>query len=604
MSRLRVLFLPFLLAGFCPNGAAADDPKPKPPAAGDLPSAEDLRISRSELRDAVLWFGADRGSLERFYPVAASSARRERFRRFYKEWLGLVESQDFDSLSRDGQIDYLLFQNDLRHELRQLDIEARALAEAAPLVPFAQKIIDLEEKRRRMEAVDGAKAAATLHGLPKEIEEVRKKVEAGLAAGDKKAGKDPVVKPGKAVANRAAGVVQALRSALREWSDSYNGYDPLFTWWTAEPFKAADQALEQYAAFLRDRVVGAKVGDEVTIIGDPIGREALQSELANEMIPYTPEELVQIANREFAWCEKEMKKASRDLGYRDNWHKALEHVKTLYVEPGKQPELIRKLAEEAADYVEKHDLVTVPRLARETWRMEMMTPQRQLVNPFFTGGEVISVSYPTSTMTHEQKLMSMRGNNIHFSRATVHHELIPGHYLQMFMMERYRTYRRPFGTPFWMEGWALYWETLLWDLGFPKSPENRIGMLFWRMHRCARIIFSLSFHLGKMTPQECIDFLVNRVGHERENAAAEVRRSFNGSYSPLYQCAYMLGALQIRALRREMVDSGKMTNRAFHDAILKENSIPIAMIRADLTGQTLSREFKSEWRFYPAKESK
>ena len=51
-------------------------------------------------------------------------------------------------------------------------------------------------------------------------------------------------------------------------------------------------------------------------------------------------------------------------------------------------------------------------------------------------------------------------------------------------------------------------------------------MLFWRMHRCARIIFSLSFHLGKMTPQECIDFLVDKVGHERDNATAEVRRSF------------------------------------------------------------------------------
>jgi uncharacterized protein (DUF885 family) len=66
---------------------------------------------------------------------------------------------------------------------------------------------------------------------------------------------------------------------------------------------------------------------------------------------------------------------------------------------------------------------------------------------------------------------------------------------------------------------------------FPKTPEDRIGFLFWRSHRCARIIFSLSFHLEKMTPQECIDLLVNRVGHEVDNATAEVRRSFNGTYS-------------------------------------------------------------------------
>ena len=123
-------------------------------------------------------------------------------------------------------------------------------------------------------------------------------------------------------------------------------------------------------------------------------------------------------------------------------------------------------------------------------------------------------------------------------------------------------------------------------------------MLFWRMHRCARVIFSLSFHLGKMTPQECIDFLVKRVGHEPENATAEVRRSFAGSDGPLYQAAYLLGGLQLRSLHRELVESGKMTNRAFHDAILKENRIPIEMLRAILTAQKLTRDFTTSWKFY------
>jgi uncharacterized protein (DUF885 family) len=237
-------------------------------------------------------------------------------------------------------------------------------------------------------------------------------------------------------------------------------------------------------------------------------------------------------------------------------------------------------------------------LASETWRMEMMSPQRQLVNPFFTGGETISVSFPTNTMSHEAKLQSMRGNNIPFSRATVHHELIPGHHLQGFMSARYRTHRGLFGTAFWTEGWALYWEFVLYDRGFPKTPEDRVGFLFWRMHRCARIVFSLSFHLGKMSPQECIDYLVRRVGHERDNATAEVRRSFATSYGPLYQAAYMLGGLQIRALRKELVDSGKMGECAFHDAILRENRIPIAMVRAILTKQKLSRDFTPGWKFY------
>jgi hypothetical protein len=310
--------------------------------------------------------------------------------------------------------------------------------------------------------------------------------------------------------------------------------------------------------------------------------------------------LIALAKTEMAWCTREMLRASHDMGYGDDWHKALEHVKGMHVEPGEQPEAIRKLAIEGIDYMESHDLVTVPALAKETWRVEMMSPERQLVNPFFTGGEVISISYPTDTMTFEQRMMSMRGNNIPFSRSTVFHELIPGHYMQQFMNERYRHYRGVFRTPFWSEGNAFYWEMLLWDMGFPRTPEERAGMLFWRMHRCARIIFSLSFHLGLWTPQQCVDFLVDSVGHERDNAAAEVRRSFNGSVGPLYQCAYMLGALQFRALHAELVGSGKMTNRAFHDALLHENQMPVEMLRAALTRQKLARNFQTSWKFYGA----
>ena len=67
--------------------------------------------------------------------------------------------------------------------------------------------------------------------------------------------------------------------------------------------------------------------------------------------------------------------------------------------PGEQPRLISELAEEATKFVEDQELVTVPELCKETWRMEMMTPERQKVNPYFTGGEVICVSYPTDAMS-------------------------------------------------------------------------------------------------------------------------------------------------------------------------------------------------------------
>ena len=614
----------------------------------------DINTPESEMRSLIERYTVDRGSLMRSFPVVISPARAARFRQLYSDWLGQTQKLNFDSMSQGGKVDYLLLKNHLEYEMRQLDIQSKQLAEIQPLVPFLKTIVDLEEARRRMEPLDSAKTAATLTSLKRQIDDTRKSVEAGLrleriesetasdGVAESRVDGAVAIKVKKTVAFRAVGAVNSLRTNLRNWYTFYNGYDPLFTWWNEEPFKSLDQTLTTYAAFLSERVVGlrpegtqtgasgaatnrgaragpggagvgqgqgpgqapqravapARAGDAGDIVGDPIGREALLSELQSEMIPYTPEELIAIAQKEMVWCENEMKKASRDLGYGDDWKKALEHVKNLYVEPGKQPEMIRDLALEAIKFVDDNDLVTVPQLARETWRMEMLSPERQLVSPFFLGGEVIQVSFPTNTMSHEQKMMSMRGNNIHFARATVFHELIPGHHLQGFMTARYKPYRNLFSTPFWTEGGALYWELLFWNLNFPKTPENRIGMLFWRMHRCARIIFSLGFHLEEMTPQECIDFLVDRVGHERENATAEVRRSFDGSYGPLYQIAYLIGGLQFYALHHELVDSKKMTNRAFHDWIYRENRIPIEMVRALLTNQKLTRDFKSSWKFY------
>ena len=110
--------------------------------------------------------------------------------------------------------------------------------------------------------------------------------------------------------------------------------------------------------------------------------------------------------------------------------------------------------------------------------------------------------------------------------------------------------------------------------------------------------------MGTMTPQQSIDMLVERVGHERANAAAEVRRSFAGDYGPMYQAAYMLGGLQFWQLRQELVESGKMTDREFHDAILKGGPMPVSVVRSRLMGTDPDPDLKPAWRFYPALDAK
>ena len=541
---------------------------------------------------------------------------------------------NFDSLSQAGKVDYLLLRDRLLREQGQLANEAREDAEIAALIPFQQTIIAFEEARRRMETVEPQKSAAALAKMTADIASARNST--------------PSSKPAPAVLNRAAVRLNQLRNSLRTWFNFYDLYDPKFAWWVDGEYKKADEALDAHAQLLHTASgvpgpldtgagnggrgggrggtaggggarggraeapasdaggrgaarTGAALGSNEELSGvGPAGNAALIDALQAAMIPYTPDELVTLANREFAWCDKEMLRASGEMGFGNDWKKALDAVKNKYVEPGQMIYLVRDLAHEAVEFLEKRELVTLPPLLKEDYWEEALTPQAQLVSPFFLGGATIQVSSPASSMTLQERLESMRGNNIYFARATVFHELIPGHHMQGYMTQRYRTYRSLFSTPFWTEGMAFYWEMLLWDLGFTHTPEQRIGALVWRMHRCARIIFSLSFHLRKMTALECVQFLVERVGFEHANAEGEVRRSFNGSYAPIYQCAYMLGALQFYALHKELVDSGKMTNRAFHDWMYREGNMPVEMVRLALNGQKVTRDYRTSWKFYGA----
>lgn len=561
--------------------------------------------SANELIDHIQQFRADEQSLERKYPIAYSPTRAKRMSEFYESELRRIPKKEFAKLPLDAQVDVFLLDNYTRRQIHELKVSQEQLASSAPLLAHLPKIVSLEEDRRKMAGIEPAKAAAELNQLSKEIKERHDSV-VRFVEGKPQAKepedlrkffdeKDPRKK--RTFAYRAANIGNQLAKHLEDWYEFYHGYDPLFTWWCEAPYREVKERLTNYHKFVRERIAGVTPDDRTTIIGYPIGRDALLAELEFERIAYTPEELFAIAEREYEWCLKEIKSASAQLGFGDDWQKAIEHVKTQYVEPGKQPEMIREMAWEAIRWLEKNDMLTVPELAKETWRMDMLSPQAQLQSPFFLGGESILVSFPTNEMGHDAKMMSMRGNNRYFSRAVVHHELIPGHHLQQFMNARYAPYRELFYTPFWTEGWALYWEFRLYDKGFAAKPEEKVGMMFWRMHRCIRILFSLGFHLGKLTPEECIDMLVERVGHERDNAAAEVRRSFAGNYGPLYQIAYMVGGLQIQSLHKDLVSSKKMTEQQFHDTILKNGSIPIEAVRSILTKTPPPLDAKPNWKF-------
>jgi uncharacterized protein (DUF885 family) len=612
---MRVLLLASCAsASLATAQAPVRPPFPEDPLAS-VPELAALAAAKgSELATVVQRYALDEQALSRRYDAYDSPAQRKRMRGFYGAWRTRLRALDFDRLSQEGRIDYVLLDNHLRYELDLADRQEVQRGETAPLMPFRETLLALHDARRDLFTFKPQDVARTVADVAKQVDSLRALFETPMRTDSGMARPRGIApKVSRTVANRAADQLDGLRRTMGSWYRFHAGYDPMFTWWLENPNQKLTESLTRYAATIRERVVGiprpatvagGRPGATATpdantgpIVGDPIGVTGLAADLRHEMIPYTAEELIAIAEREYAFSLSEIRKAAREMGFGDDWKAAMEKVKNTYVEPGEQPAMIRNLARQAEEFFAQHDWVTIPALAKEDWRMDMIPPERQRISPFFLGGEQILVSYPTEEMTDEEKRMSMRGNNPHFSHATVFHELNPGHHLQGFMAARYNPHRRLFSTPFWNEGNALYWEMFLYDNDFHVTPEDRVGALFWRMHRSARIIFSLNFHLGKMSPDQAIQFLVDTVNFERANAEGEVRRSFAGDYSPTYQAAYMLGGLQMRAMYKALVTGKKMTAREFHDGVLLGGSMPMAMVRARLANIPLTREGPAAWRF-------
>ena len=315
----------------------------------------------------------------------------------------------------------------INRRMGKLRTEWDQTRDMSPLLDsWATGLVDLYEKRQSVDHVSPKDAAQVLSNAAREIRVLSTDITNGKLQD----------KTSRFLAYRAVQATQELQRHMQEWFKFYSSYDPMFDYWVKKEWEGLPTKMQDLISVIREKLIGIKPDEDDAIVGQPSGRESIVSDLWSEMIAYSPEEIIKIGETEYKWCEEQMIKASCELGYGEDWSKALELVKNMYVEPGQQTYMVHELAQEAVDYITKRDMITIPEIATETWRTFMMSPKKQKTNPFFLGGDSIIVSYPTATMSYEDKLMIMRGNSKPLSRSTVFHELNPGHHLQFYYMDR------------------------------------------------------------------------------------------------------------------------------------------------------------------------
>jgi prolyl oligopeptidase len=164
------------------------------------------------------------------------------------------------------------------------------------------------------------------------------------------------------------------------------------------------------------------------------------------------------------------------------------------------------------------------------------------------------------------------------------HESVPGHHLQISLaqeMENEPEFRKHVGYSAFVEGWALYCESLGEELGMYKDPYSKFGQLSYEMWRAVRLVVDTGMHAQGWTRDQAIQFFKDNTGKTDQDITVEVDRYI---VWPGQALAYKLGQLKIRELRTqaEKRQGAKFNVRAFHDAVLENGALPLNVLSAHM----------------------
>lgn len=166
----------------------------------------------------------------------------------------------------------------------------------------------------------------------------------------------------------------------------------------------------------------------------------------------------------------------------------------------------------------------------------------------------------------------------------VAHETVPGHHLQSaraIELGSLPAFRRDAGYAAFGEGWALYAERLMDEIGFYESPEERFGYLRAQAMRAARLVVDTGLHAFGWSRERAIAFMTDEVGESEVFIAAEVDRYLS---MPAQALAYMVGQLHILDLReRSRAALGaRFDLRRFNNAVIDQGALPLDVLTQEI----------------------
>lgn len=563
------------------------------PAAAASPSAKlrrvfDLDEGREQAFNPLIQIlrgrEADPRSLASLFSDAADRQRLQSA----QQSLALVSAFDPASLPEQDRISLDAFVWTKRQEIAALRPEVRRLTGVQPLTHFGGLHIEFPSIMARSGAVpyateqDYRRALALLDAFPEVLDGAALRFREGMASG--------AVTPALTVRNMIAQIDGLLAQPVEQSPFT----SPVTAFPGTVPANAQAELRGAFAATAKDRIYPAyrrlrdflideylpKARTSVGLTGLK-GGPTLYRQLIEERttLPLDPEQIHQLGLTEVARIQREMEAVKAQLGFTGPLRQFFDEVRT---NPRYHPHAASELADGFARIGREVDAKIPEYFARVPSTLLRIETYPDYRARFEAGGSYSQGTPGGSSGVFYYNAYDLPSRFLTGMATLYLHEGAPGHHFQISLAQENESlpdFQRFGGNDAFVEGWALYAETLGFAMGLYDDPMQHWGTLDDEMLRAMRLVVDTGLHAKGWPRERAVEYMLANSGMGRSDAEAEVDRYIA---IPAQALAYKIGALTIQRLRKQAEDElgPRFDLREFHEQVLGSGALPLPVLEA------------------------
>lgn len=494
-------------------------------------------------------------------------------------------------LSPERQISYDVFQRDKREQDRWLSPEMVALTAVRPLTHFGGLHVEFAS----LIAAGGPLAYASesdyrlnlnlIRAFPQVLDNAIARFREGIASG--------VVETRMTTRNMIEQIDAILAQPLADSPFT----SAMKTFPDAVPTARQEAIRQQYLTVTEQEVFPAYrrlrrflIDEYLPAARDAVGISAMKSGPAlylkeierQTTMRLEPEEVHRLGLSEVARIQTDMDRVRLQLGFNGPLHAFFEEIRT---NPKYHPKTKEEFAKAFADTAKAVD-AQVPRFFSKVPKTPLSIEPYPAYREKYEAGGSYNQGSPDGSRpgTFYYNTYDLPSRFLTGVVTLYMHEGAPGHHFQISLAQEDESlpeFQRFGGNTAYVEGWALYAETLGYDMGFYQDPMQHWGTLDDEMLRAMRLVVDTGLHAKGWSREQAIEYMLANSGMGRSDATAEVERYI---VWPGQALGYKIGALTIQRLRTKAQQSlgERFDIRKFHDQILGSGALPLPILEAKL----------------------